>query len=56
VPIATAKLMQAVADGELTPSEARDVSVAVGVHVEAIKAVDLDQRLARIEEAMGNVL
>lgn len=56
VPVATAKLMQAVADGELTPSEARDVSAAVGVHVEAIKAVDLDRRLARIEEAIGNVL
>ena len=47
---ATNALLQAVASGDLTPSEAADIGKAVDAHVRAIEAVDLHQRLLRIEE------
>lgn len=47
---ATNALLQAVAAGDLTPSEAADIGKAVDAHVRAIEAVDLHQRLLRIEE------
>ncbi|MHC2019719.1 hypothetical protein [Methylobacterium sp. CM6247] len=42
--------MQAVAAGELTPSEAADISKSVDAHVRAIETTDLHERLARLEE------
>ncbi|KQQ39152.1 hypothetical protein ASF58_22945 [Methylobacterium sp. Leaf125] len=47
---ATNAMLQAVAAGELTPSEAADIGKTVDAHVRAIEAVDLHQRLLRIEE------
>ncbi|GJE56956.1 hypothetical protein EKPJFOCH_3466 [Methylobacterium thuringiense] len=52
LPKATNALLQAVASGEFTPSEAADVGRAVDAHVKAIEASDLHERLARIEESM----
>ncbi|WP_424753338.1 DUF5681 domain-containing protein [Methylobacterium sp.] len=50
LPKATHALLQAVAAGELTPSEAADISKSVDAHVRAIEATDLHERLARLEE------
>lgn len=50
---ATGAMLQAVADGEITPSEAAELSKLVAAHVEAIKANDLDERIRRIEESRG---
>ena len=50
LPRATHALLQAVAAGELTPSEAADISKSVDAHVRAIEATDLHERLARLEE------
>jgi Family of unknown function (DUF5681) len=47
---ATHALMQGVANGEITPSEAAELSKLVDAHVNAIKTADLAERLARIEE------
>ncbi|TXM94809.1 hypothetical protein FV223_03160 [Methylobacterium sp. WL116] len=51
---ATKALMQGVADGEITPSEAAELSKLVDAHVKAIEAVDFAGRLAALEEAAGN--
>jgi hypothetical protein len=48
---ATKALMQGVANGEITPSEAAELSKLVDAHVNAIKTADLAERLARIEES-----
>lgn len=53
LPKATNALLQAVASGELTPSEAADIGKAVDAHVRAVEAADLHQRLLKIEEQMG---
>jgi hypothetical protein len=50
LPKATHALLQAVAAGEFTPSEAADISKSVDAHVRAIEATDLHERLARLEE------
>jgi hypothetical protein len=47
---ATHALMQGVAEGAITPSEAAELSKLVDAHVNAIKMADLAERLARIEE------
>ncbi|MFK5595946.1 DUF5681 domain-containing protein [Methylobacterium sp. HMF5984] len=52
LPKATHALLQAIAAGELTPSEAADIGKAVDAHVRAIEVTDLHQRLARLEEGM----
>lgn len=49
LPRATNALLQAVASGDLTPSEAGDIGKAVDAHVRAIEAADLHQRLLRLE-------
>ena len=51
LPKATNALLQAVAAGALTPSEASDIGRAVDAHVRAIEAADLNARLARLEAA-----
>ena len=48
---ATNALLQGVADGEITPSEAAELSKLVDAHVRAIETADLAARLARLEEA-----
>ncbi|GJD97355.1 DUF5681 domain-containing protein [Methylobacterium iners] len=50
LPKATNALLQAVASGDLTPSEASDIGKAVDAHVRAIEAADLHQRLLKLEE------
>jgi hypothetical protein len=49
LPKATNALLQAVATGELTPSEASDIGKAVDAHVRAIELTDVQERLARLE-------
>ena len=50
LPKATHALLQAIAAGELTPSEAADIGKAVDAHVRAIEVTDIHERLARLEE------
>ena len=47
---ATNAMLQAVANGDLTPSEAAELGKLVTAHVEAIKATDHEERLRAIEE------
>ncbi len=49
LPKATNALLQAVAFGELTPSEASDIGKAVDAHVKAIELTDVQARLAKLE-------
>jgi len=46
---ATGALLAAVADGELTPSEAAELGKLVDAHVKAIEVTDIQERLARLE-------
>lgn len=46
---ATSALLAAVADGEITPSEAAELGKLVDAHVNALQVTDLAERLARIE-------
>ena len=48
---ASAALLGAVAEGELTPSEAAELGKLVASYVSALKATQFEQRLARLEEA-----
>ena len=50
---AAAAIAQAVADGELTPSEARELSDFVANYVKALEISDLEARLQRLEAANG---
>ena len=50
---ATKALLQGVADGEITPSEAAELSKLVDAHTKAIEAVDLATRLSALEQAAG---
>lgn len=50
---ATSALLQGVADGEITPSEAAELSKLVDAHMKAIEAVDFAGRLAVLEQAGG---
>ncbi len=46
---ASAALLQAVASGELTPSEAAELGKLVEAHVRAIETTELEARLDRLE-------
>lgn len=46
---ATKALMQGVADGEITPSEAAELSKLVDAHVKAVEVQDVATRLATLE-------
>jgi len=46
---ATAALLNAVAAGDLTPSEAAELGKLVAAHVQAIQAVELEARITRLE-------
>ena len=48
---ATKALMQGVADGEITPSEAAELSKLVDAHVKAVEVRDVAARLAALEQA-----
>jgi hypothetical protein len=50
LPKASAALLSAAADGELTPSEACELARLVDVHVRALELTDINERLARLEE------
>ena len=47
---ASAALLQAVASGELTPSEAAELGTLIEAHVRAIEVTEIQERLARLEE------
>ena len=51
---ATRALMRGVADGEITPSEAAELSKLVDAHVKAISAADFAGRLAALEQSAGS--
>jgi hypothetical protein len=46
---ATAALVEAVAAGDLTPSEAAELGKLVEAYIRAIEATELDERLSRLE-------
>jgi hypothetical protein len=46
---ASAALVEAVAAGELTPSEAGDLSRVIDGYARTLEAVDFEARLARLE-------
>ena len=48
---ATRALMQGVADGEITPAEAAELSKLVEAHVKAVEVRDVATRLAALEQA-----
>lgn len=50
---ATQALLEGVANGEITPSEAAELSKLVEAHTKAIEAVDLATRLTALEQAAG---
>jgi hypothetical protein len=49
---ANAALVEAVSAGEITPSEAMDLSKLIENFVSSLKAHDLEERLARLEEGL----
>lgn len=49
LPKATRAIMEAVAAGELTPSEAAELGKLVDAHAKAIEVTDLHRRLAALE-------
>jgi Family of unknown function (DUF5681) len=49
LPLATGAIVAAVAAGELTPSEAAEISKTLDVHVRAIEATELHRRMAALE-------
>jgi hypothetical protein len=50
---ATATLVAAVAEGELTPSEAAQLAKVIEVHVRAIETKVFDERLASLEKEVA---
>jgi hypothetical protein len=46
---ASAALLDAVAAGELTPSEVKDLGKLIEAHVRAVEVSNLDERLAKLE-------
>jgi Family of unknown function (DUF5681) len=53
-PALTASLLNAVAAGEVTPSEAIEVASLVEKHVRVLEAADFEARLKALEERFGN--
>ncbi len=47
--VAAGAVLRAVADGDLTPIEAAEVSKIVSTYVTALEASDLEQRIAKLE-------
>lgn len=46
---ASAALLEAVASGELTPSEAAEIARLLEMHTRAVEAFDLEERLRALE-------
>ncbi|QAZ66799.1 DUF5681 domain-containing protein [Solidesulfovibrio carbinolicus] len=53
IPAVTCALLAAVAQGDLTPSEAQAVDGLVETHRRALETSELAERIARIEDATG---
>lgn len=53
LPKATNALLQGVAGGAITPSEAAELSKLVDAHTKAIEAADFAKRLVALEQAAG---
>ena len=51
--LAAAALVEAVAQGDLTPMEAAELSKLVANHIEALKTSELEERLAALEAAVS---
>lgn len=54
LPRITASILQSVATGEITPSEAERLSSVVAAHGRALELNDLEMRVARLETAYEN--
>ena len=52
LPLATHTLLQAVAAGELTPSEAAELGKLVDAHVRAVGVVELADRISLLEKGL----
>jgi hypothetical protein len=52
-PALTASLINAVAAGELAPSEAAEVAALIEKHVRVLEAADFEARLKALEERTG---
>jgi hypothetical protein len=50
LPAASAKLLEAVATGEVTPAEAADIARAIEAHAKTIEVRDLQERIGRLEQ------
>jgi Family of unknown function (DUF5681) len=50
---ASAAIVAAVADGDLTPSEAAELSKTVDGYARALQAVEFEERLSKLEKAMS---
>lgn len=50
---ASGALMAAVSAGDLTPSEAAEVSKILDIHVKTLEAAEFEARLSKLEEARG---
>ena len=53
LPKATNALLQGVAAGEITPSEAAELSKLVDAHTKALESADFAKRLVALEQAAG---
>lgn len=53
---ATGALLAGVAAGEITPSEAAEFGKVIDVHLRAIDAMDVSERLAKMESRMEEAL
>lgn len=50
LPKASAKLLEAVSTGEVTPAEAADIARAIDAHAKTIEVRDLQERIERLEQ------
>lgn len=53
IPAVTNAVLEAVAKGQLTPSEALAVAGLIEVHRKAVETADLAERIAKLEESKG---
>jgi hypothetical protein len=50
---ASSAVLAAVANGELTPSEASEIVRVIEAHVKTLEAAEFEERLAKLEKRMG---
>ena len=53
LPRATEALLQAVAEGELTPSEASEIGKVLDLHLQVVNTAEIVERLAALERKGG---